>query len=236
MPWCPKCGAEYRDGFTRCASCNVPLVDRLTDEQSKEANKSETERECDKMVLPEGMSSPIAVYTAKNRLEAESIEDMLRDNDIPVFDRPAAFRQIQSYSGADARFGVELVVDASQTSRARQLIEQTQCQRSSDNTGKNAFHRKYLYIIKISFYYTIVPIKNEPSPPDAAKRPRNGEGSFDQPFRESIAALVWATYSFWTSSISPRPAIWQSTDSNASEALNMLSQESSSEPAMSLLA
>ena len=73
MPWCPKCGAEYRDGFTRCASCDVPLVDRLTDEQSKEANKSETERECDKMVLPEGMSSPIAVYTAKNRLEAESI-------------------------------------------------------------------------------------------------------------------------------------------------------------------
>ena len=123
MPWCPKCGAESRDGFTRCASCDVPLVDRLTDEQSKEANKSETERECDKMVLPEGMSSPIAVYTAKNRLEAESIEEMLRDNDIPVFDRPAAFRQIQSYSGADARFGVELVVDASQTSRARQLID-----------------------------------------------------------------------------------------------------------------
>lgn len=58
MPWCPKCGAEYRDGFTRCASCDVPLVDRLTDEQSKEANKSEAERECDKMVLPEGMSSP----------------------------------------------------------------------------------------------------------------------------------------------------------------------------------
>ena len=51
---------------------------------------------------------------------------MLRDNDIPVFDRPAAFRQIQSYSGADARFGVELIVDASQTSHARQLIEQMQ--------------------------------------------------------------------------------------------------------------
>ena len=120
--------------------------------------------------------------------------------------------------------------------RSAAARQQAQRQRSSDNTGKNAFHRKYLYIIKISFYYTIVRIKNEPSPPDAAKRPRDGEGSFDQPFRESMAALVWATYSFWTSSISPRPAIWQSTDSNASEALNMLSQESSSEPAMSLLA
>ena len=141
MPWCPKCGAEYRDGFTRCASCDVPLVDRLTDEQSKEANKSETERECDKMVLPEGMSSPIAVYTAKNRLEAESIEEMLRDNDIPVFDRPAAFRQIQSYSGADARFGVELVVDASQTSRARQLIEQMQAELAENELSEDDLAR-----------------------------------------------------------------------------------------------
>ena len=141
MPWCPKCGAEYRDGFTRCASCDVPLVDRLTDEQSKEANKSETERECDKMVLPEGMSSPIAVYTAKNRLEAESIEEMLRDNDIPVFDRPAAFRQIQSYSGADARFGVEQAVEASQTSRARQLIEQMQAELAENELSEDDLAR-----------------------------------------------------------------------------------------------
>ena len=90
------------------------------------------------MVLPEGMSRPVAVFTAKNRLEAESIEDMLRDNDIPVFDRPAAFRQIQSYSGADARFGVELVVDASQTARARQLIDEMQTELSEDDLARLA--------------------------------------------------------------------------------------------------
>ena len=27
MSWCPKCGAEYREGFTRCADCDVALVD-----------------------------------------------------------------------------------------------------------------------------------------------------------------------------------------------------------------
>ena len=32
--------------------------------------------------------------------------------------------------------------------RSAAARQQTQCQRSSDNTGKNAFHRKYLYIIK----------------------------------------------------------------------------------------
>ena len=130
MPWCPKCGSEYRDGFTECASCGVKLVDKLTDEQKKQAEMEERRD----MVLPEGMSRPVAVFTAKNRLEAESIEDMLRDNDIPVFDRPAAFRQIQSYSGADARFGVELVVDASQTARARQLIDEMQTELSENES------------------------------------------------------------------------------------------------------
>lgn len=137
MPWCPKCGSEYRDGFTECASCGVKLVDKLTDEQKKQAEMEERRD----MVLPEGMSRPVAVFTAKNRLEAESIEDMLRDNDIPVFDRPAAFRQIQSYSGADARFGVELVVDASQTARARQLIDEMQTELSETELSEDELAR-----------------------------------------------------------------------------------------------
>jgi hypothetical protein len=27
--FCPKCKTEYREGFTQCADCNVPLVDEL---------------------------------------------------------------------------------------------------------------------------------------------------------------------------------------------------------------
>lgn len=29
MPFCPRCRAEYRIGFTRCAECDVSLVERL---------------------------------------------------------------------------------------------------------------------------------------------------------------------------------------------------------------
>lgn len=28
MPWCPECGAEYRESFTRCSECGVALADR----------------------------------------------------------------------------------------------------------------------------------------------------------------------------------------------------------------
>lgn len=31
MPWCPKCGAEFREGFTTCNSCHVPLIDHEPD-------------------------------------------------------------------------------------------------------------------------------------------------------------------------------------------------------------
>lgn len=27
MPWCPDCGAEYREGFTSCSECGVALVE-----------------------------------------------------------------------------------------------------------------------------------------------------------------------------------------------------------------
>ena len=27
MPWCPQCGVEYREGFSRCSECQVALTD-----------------------------------------------------------------------------------------------------------------------------------------------------------------------------------------------------------------
>lgn len=75
------------------------------------------------LILPKGIQNPVAVYTAKERLEAETLCDILRDADIVVLDRAAAFRQIQAYSGTDARFGVELIVDASQAEQAKALIQ-----------------------------------------------------------------------------------------------------------------
>ncbi len=110
MPWCPKCGAEYRGGFIVCTDCNIPLVDEKP--------------EAEEVVLYDVMEKPTRIYAASNRLEAVAIEDVLRENGIAVIDRPASFGQIQAYSGADSRFGVDLFVDEKLVSCAKELIEE----------------------------------------------------------------------------------------------------------------
>lgn len=34
--FCPRCRAEYREGFTVCADCHIPLVDELPAEEEPE--------------------------------------------------------------------------------------------------------------------------------------------------------------------------------------------------------
>ncbi len=108
MPWCPKCKAEYREGFTECEECKVPLIDKKPEEEG--------------VILSDIMEQPTKIYTASTRLEAEAIEDMLRENGIAVIDRPASFGQVQAYSGADSRFGVELLVDEKLADQTKELI------------------------------------------------------------------------------------------------------------------
>lgn len=118
MPWCPKCGAEYREGFTECSECRVALT-------NIEPCKADTPEEPEALILPAGMEKPIAVYTTANHMEAELICEVLGEEDIVTLTRPAVlFEQLRAYGGSSTRDGVDVLVDASQTARARDIIDE----------------------------------------------------------------------------------------------------------------
>lgn len=76
MPWCPKCGTEYREGFTECADCHVPLT-------YTKPQLSEPEPEPPRPPV-ESPVDPVLVYEAANPTDAEMICEILQNFGIPT--------------------------------------------------------------------------------------------------------------------------------------------------------
>ncbi len=80
MPYCPKCGAEYRDGFSRCSGCNVDLIEK---KEKSEAEQIEEQKDNQHKVKPQPeLGSEIALVTVDNEIELLYITSELEQNDI----------------------------------------------------------------------------------------------------------------------------------------------------------
>jgi len=62
--FCPKCKSEYREGFTICADCDIPLIEELPPEEEPEFIEYEE-------VL--GTYNPADIMFIKSMLDAENI-------------------------------------------------------------------------------------------------------------------------------------------------------------------
>jgi hypothetical protein len=82
--WCPTCGAEYRDGFTRCADCDIDLVDHEPVAPEPPAPHKGHDG-------PFSPDDDTVELLRTNRLEADVIAARLRSEGIPavVFDNTA---------------------------------------------------------------------------------------------------------------------------------------------------
>ena len=109
--FCPKCKCEYREGFSECADCKVPLVPELPPEPKQKLDSkpdlSWTDLVC------------IRIYD--NREEAEFARGFLEANGIhaDVFADDCGGARI-SLQIAE---GVRLMVLKNDTERALQLLE-----------------------------------------------------------------------------------------------------------------
>nr|WP_297171306.1 DUF2007 domain-containing protein [uncultured Agathobaculum sp.] len=124
MPWCPKCKTAFPAGETECMACHIPLVDSLPAQQDMEpqADDAATKQVAEREIR---LQDPIAVYTAAARINAEMIRDMLRDSGIDAEMRQVMTQHAGAVTGRRAQYVVEVLVESSDTARARALIDET---------------------------------------------------------------------------------------------------------------
>ena len=110
--YCPNCGAEYRPGFTRCADCDVELVDERPKVESKD-----TQEEADYFPSLDPLNpayvydpadwehglEPVELATLGSELEAEMLTGMLRANELRAYSQNESQHPISHYGGQAAR-------------------------------------------------------------------------------------------------------------------------------------
>ncbi len=79
---CPQCEVEYRTGFTQCADCDIPLVDRLEPARSLRGGVGEPGG------LPAGLGGPdstalILLWETASSDELGDLLEVLEDGEIP---------------------------------------------------------------------------------------------------------------------------------------------------------
>jgi hypothetical protein len=82
MPFCPRCGDEYRTGFTHCADCGVALVDAPAPEDDPSRPYEPSSR-----FDPSDYESVelVRVLTAATQIQAEVVLSALRSADLRAY-------------------------------------------------------------------------------------------------------------------------------------------------------
>jgi hypothetical protein len=102
--FCPICKAEYREGFSRCADCDVDLVDELEDEPKES---------------PEYVDW-VKITTFSDRYEADLAQGLLEANDIEAVtfsDDCGSVDPALAYG-----LGVRLLVREEDVERAKEVL------------------------------------------------------------------------------------------------------------------
>ena len=105
---CPKCLTEYRDGFSECADCRVPLV------EGRAPRPSEPEHQVELVTVFE-TSDLFAVNLAKTTLEDAGIQYVLLGDDPEE-------RNLSGMTQAGAH-ATSFQVDAAIADRAREVLD-----------------------------------------------------------------------------------------------------------------
>jgi len=105
---CPQCLTEYRDGFTECADCHVPLAPGVPPSPSVEGHAVD-------LVTVLETSDPFVVNLGKATLEDAGIEYVMEGDD-------SAERGLTGMSPMGA-MASQIQVESARADEARELLE-----------------------------------------------------------------------------------------------------------------
>lgn len=107
--YCPQCGVEYRDGFTECSDCHVPL---LTGTGAPDLQD----------LFDPGLELVVVLET-NDRIQLAMAKGLLEDAGIPFFVLGEIATLVQDVDGF-LRKWVRLQVPRDREAEARELLEQ----------------------------------------------------------------------------------------------------------------
>lgn len=129
--WCPNCKSEFREGFTECPECRVPLVETL-----EEAEK------------PVETVEPVLLMSFQDRNELELAAGVLDRAGIPyLLKEPGSGEYLRLVTGQNM-FGTELYVDPRLQRAALRLLrrgdqEETEFDDDALNAAIDEFESEY---------------------------------------------------------------------------------------------
>jgi len=125
---CPKCGAEYREGFYTCADCNVSLVN--------ENENSVIETPADDEAEESGL---VAILETENALLLSDLVDLIEKDGIPYLVQSGTvlgFGELQQSD--DLVWRAVLSVPQRFTSKVREVMATLKAQSDSPDSASDS--------------------------------------------------------------------------------------------------
>jgi len=106
--YCPQCGCEYRDGFSECADCHVPLL-----------SGTPPEAPADRFDPAMGL---VVILETNDRIQLALVKGLLEEAGIPFFILGQIATLIQDVDGFLKKW-VRVQVPRDREAEARELLE-----------------------------------------------------------------------------------------------------------------
>jgi len=117
MPYCPKCRSEYRQGFTKCADCEVDLVDELSNDLHVEEDATSTQQ------WLTNLESEVMLDTFTEPVEFMYVVSMLEEMEIPFLVKSSGGVTLKGLPSMTSKIKRTIFVEEADIERAREVVD-----------------------------------------------------------------------------------------------------------------